>query len=51
MSDYKAASELMQLCKKAGGEPVAVSDDLFDVLAEAQELSRQSDGAFDVTVE
>src|SRR5947209_8596172 len=32
MSDYKPASELMQLCKKAGGEPVPVSDDLFAVL-------------------
>src|SRR5271156_3762315 len=29
MSDYKQTSELMQLCKKAGGDPVAVSEDLF----------------------
>ena len=27
MSDYKQASELMQLCKKAGGEPVPVSEE------------------------
>src|SRR5437870_3154945 len=32
MSDYKPASELMQLCQKAGGEPVPVSEDLFRVL-------------------
>ncbi|HZT81771.1 MAG TPA: FAD:protein FMN transferase [Gemmataceae bacterium] len=50
MSDYRPASELMQLCKKAGGGPVHVSDDLFFVLSRAQELSRRSGGAFDVTV-
>src|SRR5579862_7702396 len=31
MSDYKPASELMQLCKKAGGDAVPVSDDLLQV--------------------
>jgi thiamine biosynthesis lipoprotein len=50
MSDYRPASELMQLCARAGGEPVRVSDDLFAVLARAQELARRADGAFDVTV-
>lgn len=50
MSDYRPTSELMQLCGKAGGPPVRVSDDLYVVLAKAQEVSRLSDGAFDVTV-
>jgi thiamine biosynthesis lipoprotein len=50
MSDYRSTSELMQLCQKAGGEPVRVSDELLFVLAEAQKMSRLSDGAFDVTV-
>ena len=50
MTDYRPASELMQLCKKAGGPPVHVSEDLFVVLAKAQEVSKLSDGAFDVTV-
>jgi thiamine biosynthesis lipoprotein len=50
MSDYKSTSELMQLCKKAGGEPVPVSDDLFRVLTRALEISRLTDGAFDITV-
>jgi thiamine biosynthesis lipoprotein len=50
MSDYRPASELMQLCKKAGGPPVKVSEELFFVLSRAQEVSRRSDGAFDVTV-
>ncbi len=50
MSDYRATSELMQLCRKAGGEPVAVGEDLFTVLARAQDVSKRSEGAFDVTV-
>lgn len=50
MSDYRATSELMRLCQKAGGPPVRVSDDLFHVLSRAQEVSRLSHGAFDVTV-
>ena len=33
LSDYEPESELMRLCDRAGGPPVAVSDDLFDVLA------------------
>jgi thiamine biosynthesis lipoprotein len=50
MSDYKPDSELMRLCARAGGEPVPVSEDLFVVLSRAQQVSRESDGAFDVTV-
>jgi FAD:protein FMN transferase len=50
MSDYQSTSELMQLCKKAGGEPVPVSDDLLAVLTRALEISRLTDGAFDITV-
>ncbi len=50
MSDYKPDSELMRLCAKAGGDPVAVSDELFFVLSRAQEAARRSEGAFDVTV-
>jgi thiamine biosynthesis lipoprotein len=50
MSDYKPASELMRLCKQAGGPPVPVSDDLFAILYRSQEISRRTKGAFDVTV-
>ena len=50
MSDYKPSSELMQLCKKAGGDPVQVSIDLYTILERAQEVARKTDGAFDVTV-
>jgi FAD:protein FMN transferase len=50
MSDYKPASELMQLCKKAGGDAVPVSEDLYNAIARALEISRLTDGAFDITV-
>lgn len=50
MSDYDKASELMRLCSQAGGPPVPVSAELFFVLSKAQEVSRQSGGAFDVTI-
>jgi FAD:protein FMN transferase len=50
MTDYNQASELMRLCAKAGGDPVVVSPELFFVLRKADEVSRLSDGAFDVTV-
>jgi thiamine biosynthesis lipoprotein len=50
MSDYRETSELMVLCRQAGGPPIKISDDLFYVLSKAQELARRTDGAFDVTV-
>jgi thiamine biosynthesis lipoprotein len=50
MSDYNPGSELMRLCRQAGGPPVKVSPDLFRVLSHAQQLARRSNGAFDITV-
>ena len=51
MSDYDPHSELMRLCQTAGqGQSVSVSPDLLAVLSRAQALSRQSEGAFDVSV-
>ncbi|HEX4611423.1 MAG TPA: FAD:protein FMN transferase [Urbifossiella sp.] len=53
MSDYKQDSELMKLCaafRTEVGPTVPVSDDLFAILWQAKELSRLSDGAFDITV-
>jgi thiamine biosynthesis lipoprotein len=51
MSDYDPDSELMQLCRTAGsGQAVKVSRDLQSVLSRALDLSKKSDGAFDVTV-
>jgi thiamine biosynthesis lipoprotein len=49
LSDYDDASELTALSRSAGGEAKPVSDDLFEVLDRALELSRRTDGAFDVT--
>ena len=50
-SDYKADSEVMQLCTDAGSRgPVKVSQDLFQVLDLSLRISQKSDGAFDVTV-
>jgi len=51
LSDYSLSSELSLLSAKAPtAEPVQLSDDLFTVLAAAQRLAVDSDGAFDVTV-
>ena len=49
LSDYRADSELVRLCARAGGPPVAVSDDLFRALLAAQEWAARSGGAFDAT--
>lgn len=50
MSDYKDTSELMRLCRQAGGEPVKVSPELLLILTRSQELAQRTGGAFDVTV-
>jgi len=49
MSDYQSSSELMALCRRAGGPPVPVSEDLFRVLEKSQELAGRTHGAFDIT--
>jgi FAD:protein FMN transferase len=50
MSDWRRGSELNRLSASAGGPAVAVSEELFLVLQRAQEVSRLSNGAFDITV-
>ena len=50
MTDYDPESELMQLCRRPVGEPTRVSDELFEILQEAQRIARLTDGAFDVTI-
>jgi FAD:protein FMN transferase len=50
LSDYNPESELMRLCDKAGGPPVKVSDDLFDILARSKTIAERSKGAFDPTI-
>jgi thiamine biosynthesis lipoprotein len=50
MSMFQPQSELSTLNRTAPGTPIALSDELHDVLSAACEVSRWSDGAFDVTV-
>lgn len=50
MTDYDPESELMQLGRKPVGEPIRVSDELFDILQQSQRVAELSDGAFDVTI-
>ncbi len=51
MSDYNTESELSQLCEHSGpGHPVRLSPELYEVLDHSCELSRETGGAFDVTV-
>jgi thiamine biosynthesis lipoprotein len=50
LSDYNPESELMRLCARAGGGPVPVSADLFDVLRRSLSIAERSGGAFDPTV-
>jgi FAD:protein FMN transferase len=50
LSDYKPESELSRVTTLAVGRPVPVSSDLFHVLIAAQQISQETEGAFDVTL-
>lgn len=50
LSNYKPASEWSGVNRDAAARPVRVSPELFDLLSACLEYSRQSDGAFDITV-
>ena len=50
-SDYEAKSEVSRLSQSSGsGKQFLLSPELFELLQYAQNLSKLSDGAFDVTV-
>ena len=49
-SDYRSDSEVSQLCCKPAKVAHKISDDLFDVIAQAQEISTTTNGAFDITL-
>ena len=49
-SDYLPDSEVSRLCKKPAKVAYKVSDDLYCVIAQAQEISTASEGAFDITL-
>ncbi|MDX2030255.1 MAG: FAD:protein FMN transferase [Blastocatellia bacterium] len=50
MSHYKPESPLSRINREAGRGPVVVEPELFDFLADCLRYSRDSNGAFDVTV-
>jgi len=50
LSNYKPESELSEINRYAGEHPVAVTQEMFDLLAACVEYSRESEGAFDITV-
>lgn len=47
---YKPDSEVARINQAAGGAPVLVSEDTFRVIAQAVEIARLTDGAFDPTI-
>ena len=50
LSLYNPASEISHINARAAGGPVRVEPTLFRLLQRAQRLSRETDGAFDITV-
>ena len=51
LSDYMPDSELSRLSKRSGsGEQVTVSKPLFDFLERSVEISKETDGWFDITI-
>jgi thiamine biosynthesis lipoprotein len=50
LSNYQTASEWSEVNRNAGGRPVMLSAELFQLLSDCMKYSRQSDGAFDITV-
>ncbi len=49
-SDYDSTSEISRLTKGAVEQPIAVSDELWEVLVFCQQLNELSNGAFDPTI-
>lgn len=49
MSPYKADSELSKLNRLAAKQPVVISQELFDLLKNAEKIAELSEGAFDIT--
>lgn len=51
LSDYEYDSELSKLSRSAGsGEPRLLSEELWEVLSRSQRMSKETGGAFDITV-
>lgn len=50
LSNYKPESELSEINRNAAERPVQVTQEMFNLLAACVEYSRESEGAFDITV-
>jgi thiamine biosynthesis lipoprotein len=50
LSNYRADSEWSEVNRLAADQPVPVSKEMFQLLAACVEYSRQSEGAFDISV-
>jgi thiamine biosynthesis lipoprotein len=50
LSNYLPGSEWSEVNRNAGLQPVKLSAELFQLLSDCMNYSRQSDGAFDITV-
>jgi FAD:protein FMN transferase len=50
LSNYRPDSEWSEVNRTAGLRPVKLSAELFQLLSDCMKYSRQSDGAFDITV-
>ncbi len=51
LSNYRTDSELNRFCKASPhDEYVRISKPMFEVLSRSQQISKQTDGAFDVTI-
>jgi thiamine biosynthesis lipoprotein len=50
LSNYKPDSEWSEVNREAARHPVRVSPELFQLLSDCQEYSRDSEGAFDISV-
>jgi thiamine biosynthesis lipoprotein len=50
LSNYKPESEWSQVNRRAAEGPVRVSPELFRLLSDCMKYSRESEGAFDITV-
>jgi len=50
LSNYRADSDLSEINRRGADGPVKVTKELFDLLAYCEDVSRQSEGAFDITV-
>ena len=50
LSDYRPSSEVSRINRDAAASPVTVDPEIFRLLDDCLQMSRRSDGAFDITI-